>query len=65
MFKDLLHYDDLTKLGYGSRATIYRKVQAGKFPPPIDSGFGSPAWLPDDLKNWAQSRPRLTPQQIA
>ena len=36
----LLSYKDLEELGYGSRPTIWRKVRAGKFPPPIDTNGG-------------------------
>ena len=36
----LLSYNDLQELGYGSRVTIWRKVRAGNFPPPIDTDGG-------------------------
>jgi len=53
--KDLLRYRDLTNLGYGSRTKIWSMVKNGNFPPPIDF-CGSPAWLPEDIQKFKESR---------
>lgn len=54
----ILKYRDLEDQGYGSRATIYRKVKKGAFPPPLDLGNGQPGWRPEDIQKWRDSRPR-------
>jgi len=50
----LLYYRDLQKLGYGSRPTIWRKVNAGTFPQPVIHD-GRPAWKEQDLIDYYKS----------
>ncbi len=54
--KALLRYRDLTELNLGSRTKIWQMVKDGKFPPPVDDGSGSPAWLIRDIEEWIASR---------
>jgi len=52
----LLSYRDLESLGYGSRVTIWRKVNDGKFPKPVDTGYGRKAWRESDIVDWLESK---------
>ena len=58
MHKILLSYTDLEDLGFGSRTTIWRKLQdrSLKFPKPIDTGYGQKKWRYSDLENWINQR---------
>ena len=47
----LLKMPQLTAAGYGSRATIYRRVREGKFPKPIKLG-DSIVWREADIVAW-------------
>lgn len=40
-----------------SRSTIYRQVDAGKFPRPIRVGIRAVAWWESDINHWKNSRP--------
>ena len=53
---NLLSYRDLESRGYGSRVTIWRKVNAGQFPAPVDTGFGGKAWRESDIITWLESK---------
>ena len=53
---NLLSYDDLEALGYGSRTTIWRRVNNGKFPPPIDTGSGGKRWRETDVIEWLEAK---------
>lgn len=53
---NLLSYRDLELRGYGSRVTIWRKVNAGEFPSPIDTGLGGKAWRESDIIAWLESK---------
>ncbi len=53
---NLLSYRDLELHGYGSRVTIWRKVNAGEFPTPVDTGLGRKAWRESDIINWLDSK---------
>jgi predicted DNA-binding transcriptional regulator AlpA len=56
--KILLSYNDLEELGFGSRTTIWRKLQdkSLEFPEPIDTGYGQKKWRSSDLQSWIQQR---------
>ena len=41
-------YKDLESKGYGSRQTIWRKVNAGVFPKPLNI-LGRPGWTDEQL----------------
>ena len=58
-YKRILRYVDLEERGYGNRTTIWRKVKAGKIPPPRDF-MDRPGWLPEELEEFENSRPVLT-----
>lgn len=45
----VLHLVDLGEAGYGSTATIHKKVKKGIFPPPLDDGNGRPIWTVEML----------------
>jgi prophage regulatory protein len=47
----------LAKTGL-SYPTIYRKMQAGDFPQPIQLGPNSVGWVEDEVDAWSKSRPR-------
>ena len=49
------HVKDLTKM---SKSTIYRKINSGEFPSPVDLGGKSKRWREDELIEWLESRPR-------
>ena len=53
---NLLSYRDLGSCGYGSRVTIWRKVNSGEFPEPIDIGHGRKAWRESDIVDWLESK---------
>lgn len=53
---NLLSYRDLESRGYGSRVTIWRKVNAGEFIKPIDVGYGRKAWRESDIIDWLESK---------
>lgn len=37
-----------------SRSTVYRKVEAGTFPPPVHLGGNMVRWVLRDVQNWIQ-----------
>jgi len=53
---NLLSYRDLESRGYGSRVTIWRRVNAGNFPQPIDTGTGRKVWKESDIVAWLESK---------
>jgi predicted DNA-binding transcriptional regulator AlpA len=44
----ILRYSDLTELGFGSRQTIWRKINAGEFPKPKNI-LGRPGWIEEEV----------------
>lgn len=46
----------LTKLNI-SRATLWRKVRSGEFPPPVQISIGRKGWKESDVAEWIDSRP--------
>lgn len=55
--KERNRYGDLAAMGYGSRVTVWRKVRAGKFPPPHIDESGNPFWKPAQLLDHDASLP--------
>jgi len=53
---NLLSYRDLESRGYGSRISIWRRVKDGKFPKPVDTGYGRKAWRESDIIDWLDSK---------
>ncbi len=43
-----------------SRVTIWRRVRAGTFPPPVELGVNSIGWLDKIITAWVESQPRRT-----
>ena len=43
-----------------SRITIWRKVRAGTFPPPIELGPNTIGWLESVIDDWLANRPQRT-----
>ncbi len=43
-----------------SRTTIWRRVRAGSFPPPLVLGENSIGWTAQSIEDWLESRPRRT-----
>ncbi len=43
-----------------SRVTIWRRVRAGTFPPPVELGVNSIGWTAQSITGWLESRPRRT-----
>jgi len=39
-----------------SPATLWRWVEAGKFPPPVKLGDGITAWRMEDVERWERER---------
>lgn len=44
---------DRTRLG---RSEIYRRIAAGKFPPPIKLGIRASAWVSTEIDDWIAKR---------
>ncbi len=43
-----------------SRTTVWRRVRAGQFPPPVVLGEQSIGWPESVINEWCDSRPRRT-----
>ena len=43
--------------GIGSKATLYRLIQAGDFPKPIQLGVRAVGWRREEVDEWIASRP--------
>ena len=43
--------------GIRSRTTIWRRVQTGKFPSPVDLGAGRIRWRASDISEWISGLP--------
>lgn len=41
-----------------SKATLYRWIGSGQFPPPIKLGPGSVGWRREDIEEWLAGRPQ-------
>lgn len=39
-----------------SRATLYREMRAGEFPPPVRIAAGKQAWLRSEVQTWFRMR---------
>jgi prophage regulatory protein len=46
-----------------SKATIYRMIAAGSFPPAHSLGARAVGWLESDLQTWIESRIQLQPEK--
>jgi prophage regulatory protein len=53
----VLRYDDLKDIGIPwSRKTVYAKIRAGQFPPPIYLGGNTSAWVAAEIHDWIKGR---------
>jgi prophage regulatory protein len=43
--------------GIRSRSTIWRRIQKGRFPAPVDLGAGRIRWRSSDIAEWIGSLP--------
>ena len=43
--------------GIRSRTTIWRRIQTGKFPSPVDLGAGRIRWRTSDISDWISGLP--------
>ncbi len=56
----LLTVSQVLKLtGYKSRSTLWRRVKAGKFPPPKALSTNSTRWSSNDVNEWIRSLPSV------
>ena len=53
----LLRFPEVLERTRLSKATIYRRLQAGKFPRPIRLGDRVVAWHADKIEQWVADRP--------
>ena len=54
----IVRRDEVSKLTGLARATIYKKVKEGSFPPPIRLGARSVGWRLSDIDDWLQDPER-------
>ena len=52
----ILRLKDLRQRIKLSRSTIYAKISAGDFPPPITLGPRAVGWLESEIQTWIASR---------
>ena len=54
----ILRMDEVCKLAGLAKATIYKNVNEGRFPPPIRLGARSVGWRLSDILAWQQAQER-------
>ena len=54
----IVRREEVSKLTGIARATIYKKVKDGSFPPPIRLGARSVGWRLSDIDDWLQDPER-------
>ena len=54
----IIRMDEVSKLTGLAKATIYKKVSDGSFPPPIRLGARSVGWRLSDVVAWLQAPER-------
>lgn len=60
---ELLSCQDVMRLtGIRSRTTIWRRINKGTFPNPVEIGFGQIRWRKDEIENWINDLPTRTYQ---
>ena len=50
----LLSVKQVCEIASISRSTVYRKIDAGTFPPPVHLGGNMVRWVLRDIQNWIQ-----------
>ena len=51
---------EICKEVHKSRTQLWRDIRAGRFPPPIETGGNSIAWIRAEIEEWKRTRPRRT-----
>ena len=59
----LLRRPEVEELTGLSRASIYRRMGDGKFPPPVRVGAMAVRWKESDITAWMQSLPAATSER--
>ena len=54
----IVRMDEVSKLTGLARATIYKKVKDGSFPPPIRLGDRAVGWRMSDIVTWLEAPER-------
>ena len=54
----IVRMDEVSKLTGLARATIYKKVNDGSFPPPIRLGARAVGWRMSDIDTWLEAPER-------
>ena len=55
---ELLTCQEVMRLtGIRSRTTIWRRIQKGRFPHPVDIGGGRIRWRSTDIEEWIEALP--------
>ena len=55
---ELLTCQEVMRLtGIRSRTTIWRRIQTGRFPSPVDIGSGRIRWRSVDIDDWISALP--------
>lgn len=55
---ELLTCQEVMRLtGIRSRTTIWRRIQKGRFPHPVDIGAGRIRWRASDIDEWISALP--------
>jgi len=53
----VFRYEDLKDIGIPwTRKTVYAKIRAGQFPPPIYLGGSTTAWVAAEIHDWIKGR---------
>lgn len=60
----LLKMKDVTRETSLHRATIYRRVRSGDFPPPRSIGGGRVAWAERDVEDWKRTLASDWPERL-
>ena len=61
MTRSILRFPEVQKKTGTSRSTICRRVRAGTFPQPVALGNGLLGFYDDEIAEWVEARPRVTP----
>ena len=56
----LLRLRDVIAITGRSRSSIYRDMEAGRFPKPVRLGPNAVAWREDDVQAWIDALPRTS-----
>jgi len=55
--REIFRFEDLKDIGIKwSRRTVYAKIRAGQFPPPIHLGGNTSAWVAAEISDWIKGR---------